>query len=394
MFNVDLIRDEFPILEDIIYLDTASTSLTPECVVEAINSYYHEYNANIGRGAYSISIKASETVDKARTLIGEFINASPEEIIFTKNTTEGINILANGLEFKKGDNVIVSNIEHHSNLVPWLNLKGVNVKILEADTNGMINPEDLNDLIDENTRLVSITHVNNAIGTIQDVKKICEISKEQNTLTHIDCAQSLGHIKVDLEDIKPDFISAPGHKGLMGPTGTGFLYMKKGMEKQVKPKCLGGGTVTNVWENGFTLEESPHCYEGGTLNIAGIFGLKKAIEYINTIGLNNIEKYTENLTKKLYTKLKNIENIEVYGDKENLSNIVSFNVKDMNPHDVSKILDETGKICLRSGQHCAIPSLNLIGANNGSLRASLHCYNTLNEIEILTEYLEEIGELR
>ena len=390
MINNDNIRLNFPILEKYTYLDSASTSLTPIPVIDSINEYYLKYNANIGRGAYKISIKAGERVEETRKLISETLNVTPEEIIFTKNTTEGINLITNGFQFKKGDNVIISNIEHHSNYIPWLNQEKINVKILKANQKGIINPNDLYNLIDENTKIISISHVNNAIGSVQPIKEIQKIAKEKNIPLMIDCAQSYGHIPLN---IKADIMVFPGHKGIMGPVGTGFIYIKKELQNKIKPTNLGGGTITNTKEKEFTLEKPPHCYEGGTQNIAGIFGLKKAIEYTNSIGIKNIDKYTSKLTNELYKGLNEIENITVYGDKNNIKNIVSFNINNLNPHDVSKILDETGDICVRSGHHCAIPTIENIKANNGTIRASLHCYNNKEDIEKLIELTQEISKV-
>ena len=391
MLNNTLIRKDFPILEEYTYLDSASTSLTPIPVIDAINEYYLKYNANIGRGAYKISIEAGSRFENTRKLISKTLNTSPEEIIFTKNTTEGINLIANGFQFKKGDNVIISNIEHHSNYIPWLNLKNkINIKILQANKYGIINPNDLHELIDENTRIISISHINNAIGSLQPIKEIQKIAKDKGIILMVDCAQSYGHIPLD---IKADIMVFPGHKGIMGPVGTGFIYIKKEIQKHIKPVNLGGGTITTTQGEEFTLEQSPHCYEAGTQNIAGIFGLKKAIEYTNTIGIENIDKYTSKLTTKLYEELNQIENIKVYGKKDNIKNIVSFSLNNLNPHDVSKILDETGNICVRSGHHCTIPTLNQIECTQGTIRASLHCYNNQEDIEKLIEIINEISKV-
>ncbi len=390
MLNNELIREDFPILKEYTYLDSASTSLTPLPVIDSINEYYLKYNANIGRGAYKISIEAGKRFEDTRKLISQNLKVQPEEIIFTKNTTEGINLISNGFPFQKGDNVIISNIEHHSNYIPWLNRKDINIKILQADQYGIINPQDLYDLIDENTKLISISHVNNAIGSLQDINKIYKIAKDHNIYLMVDCAQSYGHIPLN---IKADIMVFPGHKGIMGPVGTGFIYINNEIINQIKPANLGGGTITNTENKEFTLEKPPHRFEGGTQNIAGIFGLKTAIEYTNQIGIEEIDKYTSKLTQKLHTQLNEIENIHVYGKKDNIKNIVSFNINNVNPHDISKILDETGNICVRSGHHCAIPTINLIQSNEGTVRASLHCYNNEDDINKLIEIIDEISKV-
>ena len=397
MKSVENIRKDFPILENIIYFDSASTTLTPKSVVESMDDYYYNYNANIGRGAYRSAIKSGQKIEETRKKIANLINSSNNEIIFTQNTTSAINIVANGFPYEKNDNIIISNIEHHSNSIPWLNIEknskndNINVKIANADSNGIIDPGSIGELIDNNTKLVAITHISNSIGSCQDIKEISKIVHEsEDTYFLVDVAQSIGHTKIDLKDIDADFIAAPGHKGLLGPTGTGFLYGKEELLEELSPKNLGGGTVTNLKNHEFSIESVPYRFEGGTQNISGIIGLGKAIDYINNIGISNIEKHSKNLTKELYNGLSDIDNVILYGNPENISSIVSFNIDGINPVDVSKILDETANICVRSGFHCAIPSLNLIGANEGSVRASIHCYNNKKDVETLVENIKEM----
>jgi cysteine desulfurase/selenocysteine lyase len=393
MREFEEIREDFPLLKEFTYLDSASTSLTPIPVIEVMNDYYYNYNSNTGRGNYKIAIKSSTKLDDGRKKIAKFINGNPEEIIFTKNTTEAINIIVNGLNFKKGDNVIISNIEHHSNLVPWLNLNNVELRIAKINDDYIVNPEDINDLIDENTRLIAITHISNVFGSKQDVEKISRIAKENDTLFLVDAAQSVGYTPIDINKIKPDFMAFPGHKGLLGPVGTGFLYLKKEIAESLMIKNLGGGTVKNIEGNSFTLEDIPYRFEGGTQNISGIIGLSKAIDYINNIKIENIEKYCNNLTKDLYESINSIENIEVYGNPKNIHHTVSFNLKGLNPYDISKILDETSNICLRSGFHCSIPSVRAVSPENGVIRASIHCYNNFEDIEKLYNGLKLISQL-
>ena len=395
MKSTEDIRRDFPILKNITYLDSASTSLTPQPVIKSMNDYYCNYNANAGRGAYKTAIKTSQKVEEAREKIANLINSKTNEIIFTLNTTQAINLVANGFPFEKNDNIITTNIEHHSNSVPWFNLEknnNINVKIAKADTNGIINPSTIEELIDKNTKLIAITHISNSIGSCQDIKEISKIIHEHgDTYLLLDVAQSIGHKNINIKDINPDFIASPGHKGLLGPTGTGFLYGKEELLNKLSPKNLGGGTITNLKNHEFTLEDIPQRFEGGTQNIGGIIGLEKAIDYINDIEISNIEKYFKNLTKELYDSLADINKVTLYGDPENIANIVSFNIKDLNPYDVSKILDETANICVRAGFHCAIPSLNLINANEGTIRASVHCYNNKTDIEKLVENIKEIA---
>lgn len=390
------VRRDIPLLNDVIYLDAASTTPTPRPVVEAINDYFYNYNANTGRGAYGLAIKATQELDNSREKIAKFINSASDEIIFTKNTTEAINIVVHGLGFKKGDNIVVSNMEHHSNLVPWLNLqsKGVEVRIVKADENGVIHPETVENQVDENTRLVSITQISNSIGSVQPVDEIGKIAEDKGSLYLVDAAQSAGHMEVDVKKLGADFVAFPGHKGLLGPVGTGFLYCTFDSQKELKPINLGGGTVDNVTEDNFKLAPAPARFEGGTQNIAGFIGLGAAIDYLKRIGISEIEKHTKKLTNIMYHEIQEIEKVRIYGSPENIYGIASFNIDNINPHDLAKILDEVKSICVRSGFHCAIPSIKHIGAYKlgGTVRASIHYYNTREEIQELADTLTEVSK--
>lgn len=390
------IRADIPLLEELIYLDAASTTPTPEPVVRAMNDYFHNFNANIGRGAYKTAVKSTMKFENTRERIAKFINCSKNEVIFTKNTTEAINLVANGLEFKKGDSIIVSNIEHHSNFLPWLNLKksGINLKVIKTDKYGIMDLADVERAVDDTTKLITTTHISNSIGSCQPIHDLGNIAEENNILYLIDAAQSAGHMKFDVKETKADFVSFPGHKGLLGPVGTGFLYCKSEIVDKLKPMNLGGGTVSSVTEENFTLESAPARFEGGTQNIAGIIGLGAAINYVEQIGIENIEKHSMKLTKYMYDEISNINNTICYGDSENIHGILAFNIEGMNSHDVAKILDELKNICVRSGYHCAIPAIKHIGADKlgGTVRASVHYYNTKEEIQILAETVEEISK--
>ncbi|AEG19316.1 aminotransferase class V-fold PLP-dependent enzyme [Methanobacterium paludis] len=395
MENAD-IRKDIPMLDEIIYMDAASTTPTPKPVVDAMCNYYYNYNANIGRGAYRTAVKASSEFEKARSKIAKFINSKPEEIIFTKNTTEAINLVAHGLDFKRGDSVIVPNIEHHSNFLPWLNLKkrGVNLKIVQADKYGVVDAADIEKAVDKTTKLITITHVSNAIGSVQPVYEVGDIAEENDLLYMVDAAQSAGHMELDVKKIKADFTAFPGHKGIMGPVGTGFLYCKADKMNGLQPENLGGGTVFDVTEDDFKLAEGHARFEGGTQNIAGVIGLGTAVDYIKNIGLDRIEKHSQKLTKLMFEGINDVDNTTVYGNPENIYGIVAFNINGANPHDVAKILDELKRICVRSGHHCAIPAIRHTGAYDfgGSVRASIHCYNTKDEVQILSETLAEISQ--
>jgi cysteine desulfurase/selenocysteine lyase len=390
------VRADIPFLKEVIYLDAASTTPTPKPVVDAMCNYFYRFNSNTGRGAYRTAVKATSEFEKTRIKLAKFINCSEDEVIFTKNTTEAINMVANGFNFKKGDSIIVPNIEHHSNLIPWLNLKkkGINVKIVKADQYGVVDPADLAEAIDETVRLLTITHVSNSIGAIQPVEEIGKIAEENDLLYMVDAAQSAGHMAIDVKKINAHFVACPGHKGLLGPVGTGFLYCSQQVISDLQPQNLGGGTVVQVTEDDFKLSKIPARFEGGTQNIAGVIGLGAAIDYLNKIGIEKIEKHGKKLTKMMFSEIENIKNIIVYGSPENIYDMVGFNISGVNPHDVAKILDEQQRICVRSGFHCAIPAIKQIGAYDlgGTVRASIHYYNTDEEIKILVETLEEISK--
>jgi len=393
--NVD-IRADIPLLEEVIYLDAASTTPTPKPVVEAMCDYFYKYNSNTGRGAYRMAVKATKEFERARSRISKFVGCSPSEVIFTKNTTEAINLVANGLDFKKGDSIIVPNIEHHSNFIPWLNLKkqGVKLKVIKADEYGIVDVSDIESAVDESTKLITTTHVSNAIGSVQPVNEIGKIAEENDVLYLVDAAQSAGHMKLNVKDINADFVSFPGHKGLLGPIGTGFLYCSDNAVEKLEPMNFGGGTVIDVSEGEFILEDVPARFEGGTQNIAGFIGLGTAVDYIKRIGMNKIENHSKKLTAQLFQEIDDIGNTIVYGSPENIYGIVAFNIDGVNAHDVAKILDELKNICVRSGHHCAIPAIRHIGAFElgGSVRASVHYYNTKEEIEIFGETLMEISK--
>lgn len=389
------VRADIPFLKEVIYLDAASTTPTPQPVVDAICDYYYYFNSNIGRGAYRSAVKATQEFEKTRSKLAKFINCNPDDIIFTKNTTEAINLVANGFKFEKGDSIVVPNMEHHSNLVPWLNLKNkdIKTKIVKSDQYGVVDTEDIENAVDQTTRLISITHVSNSIGALQPVEDIGRIAEENDVLYMVDAAQSVGHMSVDVKKLKADFIAFPGHKGLLGPVGTGFLYCNPEVKDKINPMNLGGGTVTDVTEEEFTLSEAPARFEGGTQNISGIIGLGAAVDYLNKIGIDKIEKHGQKLTRVMFQGIDNIENSVVYGHPEHIYDMVGFNINGVNCHDVAKILDEQKSICVRSGFHCAIPAIKALGAYDygGTVRASIHYYNTKDEIKMLIDTLEEIS---
>jgi cysteine desulfurase/selenocysteine lyase len=390
------IRADIPLLEEVIYLDAASTTPTPKPVVDAMCDYFYNYNSNTGRGAYKMAVKSTKEFENARARISKFVGCRHSEVIFTKNTTEAINLVANGLSFKKGDSIIIPNIEHHSNFIPWLNLKkqGVDLRIVKADEYGVVDPADIESAVDATTKLITTTHVSNAIGSVQPVNEIGKIAEDNNLLYHVDAAQSAGHMRLDVKDMNADFVSFPGHKGFLGPIGTGFLYSREELTEKLEPMNLGGGTVIDVTEIDFSFEDIPARFEGGTQNIAGVIGLGAAVNYLKRIGMEKIEDHSKKLTAHLFQEISDIDNTMLYGSPENIYGIVAFNIDGVNAHDVAKILDELKNICVRSGYHCAIPAIQHMGAYElgGTVRASVHYYNTKEEIEIFGETLREISK--
>jgi len=393
--NFAEIKTDFPILKDIIYMDSASTSLTPEPVLNAVLKYYREYNANVGRGVHRLSQIASQKYKDAHRKVADFIGANEEEVIFTKNTTEAINTVASGLKWKTGDKVVTTLLEHHSNFLPWLRLKsfGVALDIVKPDKNGKFNVSDFEEMIDDKTRLVAVTHVSNVLGTITPIEEISAICKKKNALLLVDGAQSVPHIHVDVKELGCDFLCFSGHK-MLGPTGTGVLWMKEDLFDELEPLTFGGGMIDDVSLNDYELTKGYERFEGGTPNIAGVIGLGRAIDYLKKIGMDKIKDHEAKLTERLLEGLLKIRRVEVYGPlnfKERIG-VVSFNIKDLNPHDVALMLDEASSIMVRSGHHCCMPLVKYLGLKEGAVRVSLYLYNTEEEIDTFLETIKEIAK--
>ncbi|NYT00166.1 MAG: cysteine desulfurase [Methanocellales archaeon] len=391
--NVEKIRGDFPILDEgIIYMDSAATSLTPEPVVASIQSYYRCYNANVERGVHRLSQVASQLYEEAHIKVADFIKAKEEEIIFTKNTTEGINLVASGLGWNREDKIITSILEHHSNLMPWLRIKrkfGVKLEIVKPK-NGVLRPEDIEKVVDDRTKLVALTHVSNVLGLITPIKEIAKVCKENNALFLVDGAQSVPHIPVDVKELGCDFLAFSGHK-MLGPTGTGILFMRMPLLESVEPLTIGGGTIDDVSPEEYKLKENYERFEAGTPNIAGGIALGSAVEYLENIGMKDIRKHEEKLTKKFVLGLEEIENVEIlhqYLDQR--IGVISFNVEGLNSHDVALMLDDFSNIMVRSGYHCCMPLMKELGVK-GAVRVSLYLYNTEDEVETLLGIVEDIA---
>lgn len=393
-FNVENIRKDFPILErkingkSLIYFDNAATSQTPISVIESISDYYKKYNANIHRGVHSVSEEATEAYESSRKKIQKHFNANfSEEIIFTSGTTHSINIIANGYTdlLTSDDEIIVSGMEHHSNIVPWQMMVEKNhakLSVIPLKENGELDLDHFKSIISEKTKIVFLNHVSNALGIINPIEEIIEISHRNGAVVLIDGAQSSAHFTIDLQKLDVDYFTASAHK-LCGPTGIGFLYGKKNLLEKLPPLMGGGEMISDVTFEKTTYAELPHKFEAGTPNISGAIAFGYALDYINKIGLDNIYNYENELLNYATQLLKKIEGLKIYGDTNNKTSVISFNIENLHPYDIGSILDKFG-IAVRTGQHCAQPIMDhfLI---SGTVRVSLSFINTKKEIDKLIE---------
>jgi len=381
----------------VIYLDNAATSLTPEPVVQKTLEYYREYRANVERGIHRLSQKASEEYNKARSKIAKLINARREsEVVFTKNTTESINLVANGMGWRKGDKIVTTLMEHHSNLIPWQRLnqqRGIDLEVIRPSREGALDLSDFESAIDDRTRLVALTHVSNVLGSIAPVEEVARIAHSHGSLLLVDGAQSVPHATVDVNRIGCDLLAFSGHK-MLGPTGIGVLYMREELEGEIQPHSIGGGGIKDVTQEHYDLAESPGRFESGTPPIAEAIGLGEAAEYLRRRGLENIAAHERELANRIHKELQALDRVEVYGptNPDNRTGIVSFNIAQVNPHDVALALDISGNIMVRSGYHCCMPLVkDVLGLREGTVRASVYLYNTVQEVEKLIELIGEIA---
>ena len=390
-------KDEFPILQKrkISYLDSGATTQKPQCVIDAIESYYKECNANPHRGAYSLSIEATEKYESTREKIAKFINArNREEIIFSKNATESLNLIAYsyGLDnLKKDDEVVLSIMEHHSNLVPWQYVtKKTNskLKFMYINKEYELSKEEIESKITDKTKVVGITHVSNVLGTINNVKEIIKYAHKKGAVVIVDASQSIPHMKIDVQDLDADFLVFSGHK-MFAPLGIGVLYGKKELLNKMTPFLMGGDMIEYVYEQNTTFAPLPNKFEAGTQNVEGVIGLGAAIDYIEKIGYKEIQNVEEAITKYAVNELSKLDFLELYisPHSENHSSVISFNIKGVHPHDVASILDSNG-VCVRSGNHCAQPLLRYLGMDS-TCRASFSIYNTKEDVDNLVEALKK-----
>lgn len=391
------IRKDFPLINQkiddkpLIYLDSAATTQKPQIVLDTLSEYYSEYNANIHRGIYQIAERATSEFEAVRDRVTSFINAEDRsEIIFTKGTTESINLVAYswGRKFlHSGDEILITEMEHHSNNVPWqmvAQVTGASLKYIPVNDNGEL--ETPLSYINEKTKLVAVIHQSNVLGTVNPVEDIIVRAHEVGAKVLIDGAQSTPHLPIDVQDMNCDFFVFSGHK-MMGPTGVGVLYGKKDILNEMDPFLGGGEMIKDVSMNTVSFNELPWKFEAGTPNIAQVIGLGSAIDYINNIGLDVIHKQGELLTKYALTKILEIEGITIYGHAQERGPVVSFKIDGVHPHDLAQLLDQQ-QICIRAGHHCAQPLLTKFGITS-SARVSFYVYNTKEEIDVLIKGIEK-----
>ena len=396
------IREDFPILSkkingsDLVYFDNAATSQTPTQVIQKIVEYYENHNSNIHRGLHSLSADATNQYESSRKKIQNHFGIKNDyEVIFTSGTTHGINIVSSGLESQIGssDELIVSEMEHHSNIVPWQILcekTGAKLRVIPMKDNGSIDIEAFKKMLNNNVKFVFINHVSNSLGTINPIKEIIDLSHKNKTKVLIDGAQGAAHFKINLSEIDVDYYVASAHK-LCGPTGVGFLYGKSELLEELPPYQGGGEMISSVTFEKTEYADLPHKFEAGTPNISGVIGFGAAIDYMNNIGFDNIEAHEQELLKYATDRLNKIPGIKIYGDQVNKISVISFNLSNHHPSDIGSILDQFG-IAVRTGQHCTQPIMDFYKIP-GTVRVSLSFYNTKSEIDLLIDALEKASTM-
>jgi len=396
--NIDLIRKDFPILDakvnghNLIYLDNAATSQTPNCVIDSISDYYKNLNSNIHRGVHFLSQKATEKYENTRKKFKEHLNAnSTKEIIFTSGTTHSINLVANGFinSLKLGDEIIVSQLEHHSNIVPWQMLcekTGAVMKVIPMNNLGELDLSAFEKLLSDKTKVVFVNHVSNALGTVNPIETIIEKAHQHDAKVLIDGAQAVPHFHVDVKKLDVDFYVCSAHK-ICGPTGVGILYGKQEILEELPPYQGGGEMIDEVTFEKTTYADLPNKFEPGTPNIAGVIASGVALDYINDIGLDNIKKYEDELLAYATEKLKEINGVKIYGESENKTSVISFNIGDIHPYDIGSVIDNLG-VAVRTGHHCAQPIMDYFKIP-GTIRVSFCFYNNFEEIDVLIDSLKK-----
>lgn len=391
-FDIQKIREDFPILNrkvngsNLVYLDNAATSQKPNAVIESIENYYQQYNANIHRGVHSLSQEATDAYEQARKKVQAFFNAKKDcEIIFTEGTTESINLVASSFTtlVKPGDEILITHMEHHSNIVPWQMLcerTGAKLVVLPMNKNGELEIDQLDKYLTSKTKLVALTHISNGIGVINPIKEIIEKAHAVNAAVLVDGAQACAHVKPDVQALAVDFYVTSAHK-MCGPTGVGVLYGKEAWLNKLPPYQGGGEMIKEVTFQKTTYADLPHKFEAGTPNISGGIAFGAALDYLNKIGFDAIAKHENELLQYATTELKKIEGLTIYGDVPNKTALISFNIEGLHPYDIGTILDKMG-VAVRTGHHCTQPIMDFFNIP-GTVRASFSFYNTIEEVDVL-----------
>ena len=398
-YDVQAIRAQFPILtrkvkgKYLVYLDNAATAQKPLAVIDALVHYYSHYNANIHRGLHTLADEATTAYEASRTAVKDFVGASsPDEIIFTKGTTDSINLVAHswGKSFlQEGDEIIITSLEHHANIVPWQMIaaeKKAILRVIPIDDNGILDMEAFKAMLGPKTKFVSVIHVSNALGIINPVEEIIRLSHEQHAVVLVDGAQSSVHLDIDVQTLGCDFYVFSGHK-IYGPTGVGVLYGRRDLLESMPPYQGGGEMIKEVRFDYTTYNELPFKFEAGTPNIADVIALKAGIDFINSIGKPAIRKHEEILLEYATAQLKDIAGLRIIGDVKNKVSVISFIIDGVHPQDLAILLDNQG-VAVRTGHHCAQPLMHRLGIV-GTTRASFAAYNTLEEIDVLTQALNK-----
>lgn len=402
-YNVEEIRQDFPILQrevygrPLIYLDNAATTQKPRSVVEAISNEYYSTNANVHRGVHFLSQKATDLHEAARERVRQFINArSTAEVLFTRGTTESLNLVASSFGeafLKEGDEVIVSVMEHHSDIVPWQLLrerKGIVIRVIPMDDSGRLDLEAYERLFSERTRLVCVAHVSNVLGTVNPVKQMAATAHAHGAYMLVDGAQSIPHFKVDVQDLDCDFLTFSGHK-IYGPTGIGVLYGRESLLEKMPPYQGGGEMIARVTFEHTTYERLPYKFEAGTPDYVGTHALAAAIDYVEALGMDEIAAHERRLTQYAMERLGAMKDMHLYGTTPDKDAVVAFNVGNIHPLDLGTLLDRLG-IAIRTGHHCAQPLMQRCGVE-GMARASFALYNTMDEIDRLAEGIERVSKM-
>lgn len=397
---VERVRADFPILrrkirgKRLVYLDNAATTQKPHQVIEVLVDYYSRYNSNVHRSVHTLGEEATAEYEKARSKVAGFIHCSPSEVVFTRGTTESINLVRfawGEKSIRRGDTIVATMMEHHSNIVPWQLLavrKGAKLKFVGLEADGTLRLDEFEKLMAESPALLAITHCSNVLGTINDLAKLCEKARRSGAKTVVDAAQSVPHMPVDVSQIGADFLAFSGHK-MLGPTGIGALFGKKQLLEEMDPFQGGGEMIREVFLDRATWKEPPEKFEAGTVNIAGTIGLGAAVDYLSELGMGNVRKHEVMLVKYALEALKKIKDVKVYGPPRPVDRggVISFNIGDIHPHDLATILDSEG-IAIRSGHHCAQPLMRWLDVPATS-RASFYIYNSYDDVDALCRGIEK-----